>query len=68
MKLEIKKYRDNVKRCLIEKYHLTDSLAENIIQESYLKEALIRFPNETIHNDIETTAIEIYEQYNLICI
>ena len=68
MKLEVKKYRNSVKKCLMQKYHLTDSSAENIIQDSYLKDALAYFPDEAIHDDIETTSEEIYKQTNLMCV
>ena len=63
MKLEVKKYRDSVRNCLVKKYGVSEIIAEKIIQESYLYTSLLYYPNETIHDDIEMTADEVYNEY-----
>lgn len=60
---EIKLYKDNVLSCLIHKYSMNENDARKAIQQSYLLESLIKFPEETIYIDIETTTDEIYFDY-----
>ena len=42
---------------------MNENDARKAIQQSYLLESLIKFPEETIYIDIETTTDEIYFDY-----
>ena len=42
------------------KYKLSDSKASSLIMASYIIDSLVYYPEETLHDDIETTADFIY--------
>ena len=58
--LQIKLYKDAVLRCLMHKYHLNENDARKVIRQSYLLDSLAEFPEETMHEDVENTADDIY--------
>ena len=45
------------------KYQLTFNQAYNIMVASFLEDSLINYPEETIHDDIETIADQIFSDY-----
>jgi hypothetical protein len=55
----IKALKDTLKR----KYQLSDSKASNLVMTSYIIDSLVYYPEETLHDDIETTTDFIYEDY-----
>ena len=60
---EAKRYRGNVIHYLIHKYNMDEVEATMVVKDSYLNESLEKYPEETMHDDIETNAINIYNDY-----
>ena len=58
-----KDYIEYLKEILQSKYQLSREMALNIITSSYIMESLIDYPEETLHEDIETHADNIYEDW-----
>lgn len=56
-----KDYIEGLKHILQRKYQLSEEMALNIITSSYIMDSLIEYPEETLHDDIETHAANIYE-------
>lgn len=65
MWLQIQLYKNYVLSRLIDKYDMSVHDARKAILESYLLDALSEFPEETIHEDVETTADDIYFDYKM---
>lgn len=63
MQKKIKNYKNSVAKCLEKKYGLSEFEANKIIKSSFLPESLENFPEDTLHDDIETTADEVYYDY-----
>lgn len=59
----VKSYIECLKDILQRKYQLSGEMALNIITSSYIMESLIDYPEETLHEDIETHADNIYEDW-----
>lgn len=59
----VKDYIEYLKEILQSKYQLSREMALNIITSSYIMESLIDYPEETLHEDIETHADNIYEDW-----
>lgn len=60
---EAKRYRDNVVRCLINKYHMKEFEAFKVVKNSFLNESLEKYPEETMHDDIESNSDIVYKEY-----
>lgn len=58
-----KGYIKALKDTLKEKYQLSDSKASSLVMDSYVIDSLVYYPEETLHDDIETTADNIYEDW-----
>lgn len=58
-----KGYIKALKDTLKEKYQLSDSKASSLVMASYIIESLIYYPEETLHDDIETNVDNIYEDW-----
>ena len=58
-----KDYLEYLKEILQSKYQLSREMALNIITSSYIMESLIDYPEETLHDDIEAHADNIYEDW-----
>lgn len=56
-----KDYIECLKDILQRKYQLSGETALNIITSSYIMDSLIDYPEETLHDDIEAHADNIYE-------
>ena len=51
-----KTYIEALKDTLKTKYQLSDSKVSSLVMDSYVIESLIDYPEETLHEDIETHA------------
>lgn len=58
-KLIIEALKDTLKT----KYQLSDSKVSSLVMDSYVIESLIDYPEETLHDDIEAHADNIYEDW-----
>ena len=58
-----KDYIECLKDILQEKYQLPDEKVLDMITSSYIMDALIDYPEETLHDDIEAHADNIYEDW-----
>ncbi|RHT15841.1 hypothetical protein [Blautia sp. Marseille-P2398] len=58
-----KTYIEALKDTLKTKYQLSDSKVSSLVMDSYVIESLIDYPEETLHEDIETHADNIYEDW-----
>ena len=58
-----KGYIAALKDTLKEKYQLSGEKALDMITTSYIMESLIDYPEETLHDDIEAHADNIYEDW-----
>ena len=63
MQDRVKEYKNSVIRCLMHKYDLSEFEANKAIRQSYLPDSLKNYPEETIHEDVETTADDVYYDY-----
>lgn len=63
MTKDAKIYRGYVIHCLIHKYKMDEVEATMAVKDSYLNESLEKYPEETMHDDIETYANDIYNYY-----
>jgi hypothetical protein len=63
MNKQAKEYKMKVVECLVNKYKLNEIEAMRAIRDSYLEDSLKFYPNETIHDDIETNADNVYYDY-----
>lgn len=63
MRKDAKDYMNSVINVLIKKYHLSEIEAYKAVKKSFLYDSLMKFPDETLHDDIETNADFVYEDY-----
>lgn len=63
MNKHVKSYLQALEDILIRKYDILSHKAKMIIQYSYVIECLRDYPEESLHEDIETVADIIYEDY-----
>ena len=63
MTKQAKEYKSKVVECLIEKYKMNEIEANRSICNSYLEDFLKHYPEETIHDDIETNADNVFYDY-----
>ena len=59
----VKSYLQALEETLIRKYGISLHKAKTIIQDSYIIECLRDYPEERLHEDIETVADIIYGDY-----
>lgn len=59
----IKSYLQSLEETLIMKYNISSHKAKTIIPDSYVIECLRDYPEESLHEDIETVADIIYGDY-----
>ena len=60
---EVKEYMDSVVMTIVKKYHLSEIESYKAVKQSFLYDSLINFPEETLHDDIETNADFVYQDY-----
>jgi hypothetical protein len=58
-----KTYIEALKDTLKTKYQLSDSKVSSLVMDSYVIDSLIDYPEETLHDDIEVHADNIYEDW-----
>ena len=58
-----KSYIEALKDTLKRKYQLSESKASSLVVDSYVIDSLVYYPEETLHDDIETTADIIYADW-----
>lgn len=63
MRKDAKEYMNSVVNVIVRKYHMSEIEAYRIVKKSFLYESLLKFPDETLHDDIETNADFVYEDY-----
>ncbi len=63
MRKDAKHYMDSVIEAIIKKYHLSEIESYRIVKKSFLYDSLSKYPDETLHDDIETNADFVYEDY-----
>lgn len=56
-------YIEALKDTLKTKYQLSDSKVSSLVMNSYVIDSLIDYPEETLHEDIEVHADNIYEDW-----
>lgn len=59
----VKSYLQALEETLVMKYNISSHKVKIIIQDSYIIECLKNYPEESLHEDIETVADIIYEDY-----
>lgn len=59
----VKSYLQALEETLVMKYNISSHKAKTIIQNSYVIECLRDYPEESLHEDIETVADIIYDDY-----
>lgn len=59
----IKEYLMYVENNLMKKYNITQDLSRRIISESFLPDSITKYPEECLHEDIETVTDIIYHDY-----
>lgn len=63
MRKDAKEYMNSVVNVIVKKYHLSEIEAYKAVKKSFLYDSLMKFPDETLHDDIETNADIVYEDY-----
>lgn len=59
----VKGYIEGLQAVLQRKYQISEDKALNMITSSYIMDSLIDYPEETLHDDIEAHADNIYEDH-----
>jgi hypothetical protein len=59
----VKGYIEGLQDVLQRKYQISEDKALNMITSSYIMDSLIDYPDETLHDDIEAHADNIYEDH-----
>lgn len=59
----VKGYIEGLQDVLQRKYQISEDKALNMITPSYIMDSLIDYPEETLHDDIEAHADNIYEDH-----
>ncbi|MFQ9306378.1 hypothetical protein [Eubacterium ventriosum] len=59
----VKGYIEGLQDVLQRKYQISEDKALNMITSSYIMDSLIDYPEETLHDDIEAHADNIYEDH-----
>lgn len=63
MRKDAKEYMNSVVDVIVKKYKLSEIEAYKAVKKSFLYDSLMKFPDETLHDDIETNADFVYEDY-----
>lgn len=63
MRKDAKQYMNSVVETIVKNYHLSEIESYKIVKKSFLYDSLIKFPDETLHDDIETNANFVYNDY-----
>ena len=63
MNKRAKEYQKKVVDVLVRKYNMSELEAYKAIRTTFLYDSLCLYPEETLHDDIETNADFVYEDY-----
>lgn len=63
MRKDAKRYMEAVVDVLVKKFNMSEIEAYKAVKQSFLYDSLIKFPQETLHDDIETNAEFVYQDY-----
>ena len=63
MNKRIKPYLKCLEETLSSKYDIPKDISHNIVLNSYVIDSLVEYPEESLHDDIETVADNIYEEW-----
>ncbi len=63
MRKDAKEYMNSVINVMVRKYNLSEVESYRAVKKSFLYDSLIKFPDETLHDDIETNADFVYQDY-----
>ncbi|KAI4445152.1 hypothetical protein C823_007659 [Eubacterium plexicaudatum ASF492] len=63
MRKDAKKYMNSVIQTIVSKYNMSEIESYRLVKKSFLYDSLLKFSDETIHDDIETNADFVYEDY-----
>ena len=63
MNKQIQGYLQSLTSLLSIKYNIPEDKAVVMIQNSYVIDSLVKYPEDTLHDDIETHADNIYEDW-----
>lgn len=63
MRKDAKLYMNSVVETIVRKYNISEIESYKIVRKSFLYDSLLKYPDETIHDDIETNADFVYEDY-----
>ena len=58
-----KRYMKAVIETIVKKYGVPKSEARKIFKKSFVYDSLKKYPEETMHDDIETNAIMVYQDF-----
>lgn len=63
MRKDAKEYMNSVAEVIASKYHISELESYKMVKKSFLYDSLVKFSEETLHDDIETNADFIYQDY-----
>ena len=63
MRKDAKEYMNSVVNSIVKRHNLSEIEAYKAVRNSFLYDSLVKFPDETLHDDIETNADFVYEDY-----
>lgn len=63
MNKHIQGYLQGLEETLCVKYNIPKDKANTMIQNSYIIDSLVEYPDVSLHDDIETHADNIYEDW-----
>lgn len=64
MRKDAKEYMNSVVEIIVKKYHLSEIESYKAVKESFLYDSLLKFPDETMHDDIDTNADFVFQDYS----
>lgn len=63
MRKDAKEYMNSVVNSIVKRHNLSEIEAYKAVRNSFLYDSLVKFPDETLHDDIDTNADFVYEDY-----
>ena len=63
MRKDAKEYMNFVVNSIVKRHNLSEIEAYKAVRNSFLYDSLVKFPDETLHDDIDTNADFVYEDY-----
>lgn len=63
MRKDAKEYMNSVVKAMMKKYQLSEIESYKAVKKSFLYDSLEKYPDETLHDDIDTNADFVYQDY-----